>query len=149
MRSRKITPIPYQKLVKVFELDGFTVKRHKGDHLILTRPGVKRPLVIKTSPPQAPVTHILTNLRTAGMTRERSIDCRPFFYPLNSLPAYGNLAQAEQARRRNQVSYKTSPYAVNLPCSLNITQEQIRYVGGVLRSILHSARPEMGTQTGV
>ena len=69
--SRKITPIPYQKLVKVFELDGFIVKRQKGDHLILSRPGVKRPLVIKTSPHQAPVTHILTNLRTAGMTRER------------------------------------------------------------------------------
>jgi hypothetical protein len=29
--SRKITPIPYQKLVKVFELDGFTVKRQKGE----------------------------------------------------------------------------------------------------------------------
>ena len=47
------------------------VKRQKGDHLILTRPGVKRPLVIKTSPHQVPITHILTNLRTAGMTRER------------------------------------------------------------------------------
>lgn len=71
MASRKITPIPYQKLVKVFELDGFTVKRRKGDHLILTKPGVKRPVVIKTSPREVPVTHILTNLRTAGMSRER------------------------------------------------------------------------------
>ena len=71
MRSRRITPIPYQKLVKVFELDGFTVKRQKGDHLIMTKPGVKRPVVIKTSPRDVPVTHILTNLRTAGMSRER------------------------------------------------------------------------------
>jgi len=64
-------PVPYQKLVKVFELDGFSVRRRKGDHLILVKPGVKRPLVIKTSPRQVPVTHILTNLRTAGMSRER------------------------------------------------------------------------------
>lgn len=71
MASRKITPIPYQKLVKVFELDGFTIKRQKGDHLILTKPGVKRPVVIKISPREVPVTHILTNLKTAGMSRER------------------------------------------------------------------------------
>jgi predicted RNA binding protein YcfA (HicA-like mRNA interferase family) len=58
-------------LVKVFELDGFTVRRQKGDHLILTKPGVKRPVVIKTSPRHVPVTHILTNMRTAGMSRER------------------------------------------------------------------------------
>lgn len=72
--SRKITPISYYKLVKVFELDGFTVKRQKGDHLILTKPGVKRPIVIKTSPRDVPVTHILTNLRTAGIGRERYFD---------------------------------------------------------------------------
>lgn len=67
----KITPIHYQKLVSVFERDGFTVRRRKGDHLILTKPGVRRPLVIKTSPREVPVTHILTNMRTAGVTRER------------------------------------------------------------------------------
>lgn len=71
MSNGRITPIPYQTLVRVFELEGFTVKRHKGDHLVLTRPGVIRPVVIKTSPREMPVTHILTNLRTAGISRER------------------------------------------------------------------------------
>jgi len=47
------------------------LKRQKGDHLILTKPGVRRPVVIKTSPHKTPVTHIITNLRTAGITRER------------------------------------------------------------------------------
>lgn len=47
------------------------VKRQKGDHLIMTKPGIKRPVVIKTSPRQVAVTHILTNLRTAGISRER------------------------------------------------------------------------------
>jgi predicted RNA binding protein YcfA (HicA-like mRNA interferase family) len=69
--SRKITPVSYQTLVKVFEAEGFTVSRHRGDHLILTKPGVSRPVVIKTSPRQVPVTHIVTNLRTAGISRER------------------------------------------------------------------------------
>ncbi len=71
MAQRKITPIAYQKLVQVFELDGFVVKRRKGDHLVLTKSAIKRPVVIKTSPHQVPVTHILTNMRTAGMSRER------------------------------------------------------------------------------
>jgi len=71
MTSRRITPISYQKLVKILELDDFTTARQKGDHLILTKPGIKRPVVIKTSPREVPVTHILTNLRTAGMSRER------------------------------------------------------------------------------
>ena len=71
MASRKITPISYQTLVKVFEAEGFTISRHRGDHLILTKPGISRLVVIKTSPREVPVTHILTNLRTAGINRER------------------------------------------------------------------------------
>lgn len=71
MANRKIAPIHYRKLVKLFELDGFTVKRQKGDHLILTKPGVKKPVVIKKSPREVPVTHILTNLKTARIGRER------------------------------------------------------------------------------
>jgi predicted RNA binding protein YcfA (HicA-like mRNA interferase family) len=67
----KLTPIHYTTLIRVFELDGFTVQRTKGDHVVMTKPGVKRPLVIKTSPHFVPVTHIRTNMTTAGMTRER------------------------------------------------------------------------------
>jgi predicted RNA binding protein YcfA (HicA-like mRNA interferase family) len=57
--------------MKIFELDGFAVQRKKGDHIIMTKAGVKRPLVIKTSPKLVPVTHIRTNMTTAGMSRER------------------------------------------------------------------------------
>lgn len=71
MAEKKITPIHYEILIKIFELDGFIVKREKGDHIIMTKPGVKRPLVIKTSPRLVPVTHIRTNMTTAGMSRER------------------------------------------------------------------------------
>lgn len=71
MPERKIIPLHYETLIKIFELDGFVVKRKRGDHIIMTKAGIKRPLVIKTSPRFAPVTHIRTNMTTAGMTRER------------------------------------------------------------------------------
>jgi len=70
----KLTPIHYQTLIKIFELDGFTVKRKKGDHIVMTKPGIKRPLVIKTSPKKVPVTIVRTNMTTAEMTRERFFD---------------------------------------------------------------------------
>jgi predicted RNA binding protein YcfA (HicA-like mRNA interferase family) len=58
-------------LIRVFELDGFTVSRQKGDHIVMTKPGVLRPVVIKTSPRKVPVMHIQSNLATAGINRER------------------------------------------------------------------------------
>jgi len=70
----KITPVHFAKLVRLFEREGFVVKRQRGDHLVLTKPGVRRPVVIKTSPRDVPVTHILTNLRTAGIARDRYLE---------------------------------------------------------------------------
>jgi len=67
----KITPIRWEKLVKIFELDGFIVAHRKGDHISMTKPGIRRPVVIKCSAKEVPVTHIRTNMTTAGMTRER------------------------------------------------------------------------------
>jgi predicted RNA binding protein YcfA (HicA-like mRNA interferase family) len=71
MPDRKIIPVHYEILIKIFELDGFVVQRKRGDHIIMTKTGIKRPLVIKTSPRLVPVTHIRTNMTTAGMSRER------------------------------------------------------------------------------
>ncbi|MFQ5861887.1 MAG: type II toxin-antitoxin system HicA family toxin [Candidatus Brocadiales bacterium] len=71
MPQNKIVPIHYKKLIKVFESEGFVVSRQKGDHISMTKSGVRRPLVIKTSPRLVPVTHIRTNLTTAGISRER------------------------------------------------------------------------------
>ena len=71
MGNKKIVPVHYLLLIKIFERDGFEVRRKKGDHIIMTKPGVKRPLVIKSSPKLVPITHIRTNMTTAGMTREK------------------------------------------------------------------------------
>ena len=66
MFERKIVPIHYKTLVKIFELDGFIVKRKKGDHIIKKKEQ-KKPLFLKSSPKQVPVTHIRTNIKTAGI----------------------------------------------------------------------------------
>jgi len=70
MQEKKITPIHYQDLIRVFERAGFTIRGKKGDHVVMTKPGIKRPVVIKTSPRLVPVTHIRTNMTTAGLSRE-------------------------------------------------------------------------------
>ncbi len=68
-----LRPVPYTTLVRIFERDGFAFRRQHGDHLIYTKPGVKRPLVIP-SYPEVPVFIIKNLLRTAGMSRERYFD---------------------------------------------------------------------------
>jgi len=70
LHEKKIIPTHYETLKKIFELDGFVVQRKKGDHIIMTKAGIKRPLVIKTTPKLVPVTHIRTNMTTAGMRQE-------------------------------------------------------------------------------
>jgi perosamine synthetase len=67
---------------------------------------------------------------------ESSIDSRPFFHPLSSIPAYANLPQAQEARARNRVSYEVGPYGINLPSGLNLTRENVEYVCRAFRRIL-------------
>jgi predicted RNA binding protein YcfA (HicA-like mRNA interferase family) len=65
-----LSPIHCRKLVALFEKEGFTYARTKGDHLIYTKPGLKRPIVIPMWP-SVPVFIIKNLLRTAGLSRER------------------------------------------------------------------------------
>ena len=67
----KITALHWEKLVQIFELDGFSISGRVGDHIRMTKSGVRRPIVIKTSPRQVPPELIRINLTTAGMSRER------------------------------------------------------------------------------
>jgi perosamine synthetase len=71
-----------------------------------------------------------------ALMAEKDIDCRPFFYPLSSLPAYQNLQQASQASQRNKIAYKISPYGLNLPCGMKMTEEKVHYVCWFLKSVL-------------
>jgi perosamine synthetase len=66
----------------------------------------------------------------------KGVDCRPFFRPLSGLPAYAELEQARQARQRNSMSYRLSPFGINLPCGMNMTEEKVGYVCAALKDIL-------------
>lgn len=78
----------------------------------------------------------LTKERVIELMSDRNVDCRPFFHPLSSLPAYEKLESARRARRTNRASYDVSAYGVNLPSALNMTPDEVGYVSQVLRSIL-------------
>ena len=69
--SFKIVPIHYKTLIKIFGLAGFQVSRQRGDHIAMTKAGISRPLIIKTSPHKVAIAHIMTNLRTAGISRDQ------------------------------------------------------------------------------
>jgi perosamine synthetase len=68
-----------------------------------------------------------------------NIDTRPFFFPLSSIPAYSETEQASAARSRNHVSYRLTPYGINLPSGLNMTEELVRRVCDALKEILRGA----------
>jgi predicted RNA binding protein YcfA (HicA-like mRNA interferase family) len=69
----RIVPVPYQTLVRVFEMEGFAFVREKGDHMIVTKPGILRPLVVPRYD-AVPVFIIKNLLRTAQISRERYFD---------------------------------------------------------------------------
>jgi len=66
------------------------------------------------------------------------IDSRPFFHPLSSIPAYRDQEQALAAQKRNRVSYRISPYGVNLPSGLNLSDDQITYVSDCVKNLIRA-----------
>ncbi len=67
---------------------------------------------------------------------QAGVDCRPFFYPLSSLPAYVDTVPARRAQLQNHVSYSLSPRGINLPSGLNLTQPLVERVAATLAGIL-------------
>lgn len=65
----KISPIHYKKLIKFFEKNGFNLVRQKGDHLIFTKKGNTKPIVIPAYK-EIPVFIIIKNLKSAKLTRK-------------------------------------------------------------------------------
>ena len=66
----KLRPVSYKQLTRVFEAAGFRCVRTEGDHMVFTKPGVIRPVVIPKYV-AVPVFIIKNNLRTAGISRDR------------------------------------------------------------------------------
>jgi predicted RNA binding protein YcfA (HicA-like mRNA interferase family) len=69
----RIVPIPYHKLVRVLEAEGFTFVRERGDHMIFSKTGILRPIVVPRYD-ALPVFIIKNVLRTAQISRERYLE---------------------------------------------------------------------------
>jgi len=67
---QRIAPTDWKTQVRVFEADGWTFKRQRGDHRSYIKPGFIRPVVIPMYK-EIGVDIIMSNMRTAKMTRER------------------------------------------------------------------------------
>ena len=63
-------PIHWKRLQCVFEKAGFKHNRTSGDHIVMTKPGVSRPIIIpKYSAIDVEI--IKSNMRTAQISREK------------------------------------------------------------------------------
>lgn len=67
---QKTISLHWRKLARVFELEGWKLSRIKGDHLIYTKEGFARPVVIPKDK-EVEVFIILNNLKTAQVSRKR------------------------------------------------------------------------------
>jgi predicted RNA binding protein YcfA (HicA-like mRNA interferase family) len=66
----RLVAINHTLLAKVFVADGWVYKRTKGDHDVYTKDGFIRPIVIPRYE-EIGIDIITSNMRTAGMSRER------------------------------------------------------------------------------
>ena len=66
----RLAPADWRTLVRIFEADGFTQDRTTGSHVVLTKPGIVRPVIIPKYS-EVGVDIVKNNMRTAGMSRER------------------------------------------------------------------------------
>jgi len=58
--------------------------------------------------------------------RSNNIDCRPFFYPLSSLPMF-------EAKKENTVSFDIYERGINLPSFHDIRLEEIKYISELIK----------------
>jgi len=66
----RITPVHWKILECIFQKDGFIFERQEGDHRSYVKKGVPRPVVIPTYK-EIDKDIIFSNMRTAGMSREK------------------------------------------------------------------------------
>jgi predicted RNA binding protein YcfA (HicA-like mRNA interferase family) len=69
----RIAPIHYRRVVRILEHEGFALARERGDHMVVTKPGIERPVVLPRYDP-LPVFIIKNVLRTARISRERYLE---------------------------------------------------------------------------
>ena len=68
---------------------------------------------------------------------EINIDCRPFFYPASSMPAFKNISK-KNYKEKNKNSYTISEYGISLPSAANLTKIDIDYICNRFIELLNS-----------
>lgn len=64
----RLTPQNYRTLISVFSKIGYSVDRQEGSHIVMTKPGTPRPLVIPART-NVPVFVIKNLIRSSGLNR--------------------------------------------------------------------------------
>ena len=70
---------------------------------------------------------------------KRNIDCRPFFSPLSSLPAFKDRPRAKRFLSPNDKGKRVSKYGVNLPSGYNMTEEKVAIVASAFTETIKRA----------
>jgi len=67
----RLTPITWKVLECIFVKDGFAFERQIGSHRTYSKPGIMRPVVIPVHSKPIEIEAIMSNMKTAGMSRDR------------------------------------------------------------------------------
>lgn len=66
---------------------------------------------------------------------KHNIDCRPFFYPASSMPAYEDYVTSNM-EEINPISYQLSRCGISLPSAASLTEEDVKYVCDIFKVML-------------
>ena len=80
----------------------------------------------------------LTKTNLMKLLENKGLDARPFFYPLSSMPAYGE--QGSTYKHQNPISYKISEKAICLPSAFGLSEHQIQEYAAAISDILQEER---------
>lgn len=85
----------------------------------------------------------ITKKRALAHFESKNIPCRPFFYPLSSLPAYVSYGGESMWQRQNPIAYDISNRGINLPGSLEMTTKEQDVVLEAARELIEAAQELM------
>lgn len=89
----KIPPHSGKESIEAFKKDGYELIRVSGDHFALWKDGLFRPLIVPLQK-ELPQAVVMSNLRTAGMTKGRYLEL------LTGRPAAAAPKQKRQKKKK-------------------------------------------------
>lgn len=72
--------------------------------------------------------------------QRHNIGCRPFFYPLSSMPPFAPYCSGQNMAVTNPVAYGISPYGISLPSAASMAESEVDHVCETFQKILLRTR---------